>query len=242
VREHGYHPLRVLRRESRGDATKFTELLARPPVDLTAVQWMYAHAISGTISALYVTANWKLQAFRLQQLWEQGPAAVPPPAGGGEEQEMAITCGEVPPLPASAFPAIDAFAQQRSGVVGPFWAWDYEPCSTWPVRSEPPLFRAVGSSHRQPGAGDRQQLRSRHSPTGSGRDVAEAWSGAPAHGGRLRAPALLNASACVNRYEGRYFVSGSFRRRGPDARRTRSRSATELHHWLVLVTLSNGAL
>ena len=48
---------------------------------------------------------------------------------------MAIACGEVPSPSASAFPALDAFAQQRSGVVGPYWTWDYEPCSTWPVRS-----------------------------------------------------------------------------------------------------------
>ena len=39
-----------------------------------------------------------------------------------------------PRRPAPSRP-LDAFAQQRSGVVGPFWAWDYEPCSTWPVRS-----------------------------------------------------------------------------------------------------------
>ena len=95
---------------------KFTELLARLPVEPTAGQTTYAQAISGTVRAIYVTASWKPQAVVLQQLWEQGPAAVPPPPGRDEEQEMAIACGEVPSPPASAFPAIDAFAQQRSGV------------------------------------------------------------------------------------------------------------------------------
>jgi pimeloyl-ACP methyl ester carboxylesterase len=100
---------------------KFSELLARLPVDLTTGQTTSARAISGTVHAVYLVANWKLQAIDLQKLWEQGPAAFPRPAGRGEEQEMAIACGEVPSPPASAFPAIDAFAQQRSGVVGPFF-------------------------------------------------------------------------------------------------------------------------
>ena len=157
---------------------KFTELLARLPVELTAGQTTYAQAISGTARALYVTANWKrVKPIDLQQLWEQGPAAVPPPAGRDEEQEMAIACGEVPSPPASAFPAIDAFAQQRSGVAGPFWAWDYEPCSTWPVRS----------AHRYRGPWDRRTanpvlvIGNTFDPAtplrGSGRDGAEARLG-----------------------------------------------------------------
>ena len=187
---------------------KFSELLARLPVDLTAGQTTYAQAISGTARALYLVANWKPQAIDLQKLWEQGPAAFPPPAGRDEEQEMAIACGEVPSPPASAFPAIDAFAQQRSGVVGPFWAWDYEPCSTWPVRS----------AHRYRGPWDRRTA----NPVlviGNTFDPATPLRGAVAMAqnlGRARLltmdgyghTALLNPSSCVNRYEGRYFVSG----------------------------------
>jgi pimeloyl-ACP methyl ester carboxylesterase len=187
---------------------KFTELLARLPVDPTAGQTTYAQALSGTIRALYLAANWKLQAIPLQELWEQGPAAVPPPAGRGEEQEMAIACGEVPSPPARAFPAINAFAQQRSGIVGPFWAWDYEPCSTWPVRS----------AHRYTGPWDRRTA----NPVlviGNTFDPATPLRGAVAMSqalGRTRLltvdgyghTALINPSACVNRYEARYFVSG----------------------------------
>ena len=192
------------------DATrqKFAELLSRLPVELTAGQTTYAGAASGTVRALYVLANWGAQAVVLQQLWEGGPAAVPPPAGRGEEQEMAIACGEVPSPPASAFPALDAFAQQRSGVVGPFWAWDYEPCSTWPVRS----------AHRYTGPWNHRTT----TPVlviGNTFDPATPLRGAVAMSqklGRARLltmdgyghTALLNASACVNRYEGRYFVSG----------------------------------
>jgi pimeloyl-ACP methyl ester carboxylesterase len=186
---------------------KFTELLARLPVELTPGQTTYAQAISGTVRAIYVTVSWKHQAIALQQLWEQGPAAVPPPAGRDEEQEMAIACGEVPSPPASAFPGIDAFAQQRSGAAGPFWAWDYEPCSTWPVRS----------AHRYTGPWNHRTT----NPVlviGNTFDPATPLRGAVAMSqklGRARLltmdgyghTALLNPSSCVNRYETRYFVN-----------------------------------
>jgi len=193
---------------------KFTELLSRLPVDPTTGQTTYAQAISGTIHALYFTPNYALQATDLQRLWEQGPAAVPPPAGRGEEQEMAIACGEVPSPGPGAFPGIDAFAQQRSGIVGPFWAFDYEPCSTWPVRS----------AHRYLGPWDRRTA----NPVlviGNTFDPATPLRGAVAMAeklGRARLltmdgyghTALLNPSACVNRYEGRYFLTGTLPPKG----------------------------
>jgi pimeloyl-ACP methyl ester carboxylesterase len=192
----------------RATRQKFIDLLERLPVDRTPEQTTYAQAVSGTIRALYLAANWKLQAATLQQLWEQGPGAVPPPAGRGEEQEMAIACGEVPSPPAGAFGVIDAFAQRRSGVVGPFWAWDYEPCSTWPVRSV----------HRYPGPWDNRTA----NPVlviGNTFDPATPLRGAVAMSqqlGRARLltvdgyghTALINPSACVKRLEARYFVSG----------------------------------
>jgi pimeloyl-ACP methyl ester carboxylesterase len=193
---------------------KFTELLARLPVDPTPDQTTYAQAISGTVRALYLAVNWKLQAVTLQQLWEQGPGAVLPPAGRNEEQEMAIACGEVPSPPARAFPGIDGFAQQRSGVAGPFWAWDYSPCSTWPVRS----------AHRYTGPWDRRTA----NPVlviGNTFDPATPLRGAVSMSqqlGRARLltldgfghTALLNPSACVNRHEARYFVRGVLPPRG----------------------------
>jgi pimeloyl-ACP methyl ester carboxylesterase len=200
---------------------KFTALLARLPVDATAGEWSYAQAISGTIDALYVTFNWKLQAIRLQQLWEQGPAAVPPPAGRGEEQELAVACGEVPSPRARAFPRIDAFARRRSGVVGPFWAWDYEPCSTWPVRS----------AHRYPGPWDHRTA----NPVlviGNTFDPATPYRGAVAMARQLARArlltvdgyghtALLNPSSCANRYESRYFINGTLPPRGTRCRQDR---------------------
>ena len=197
---------------------KFTELLARLPVEPTAGQTSYAQALARTISAIYFTHNWKPLASSLQQLWEQGPAAVPPPAGHTDEQELAIACGEVPSPRASAFPEIDAFAQQRSGVVAPFWAWDYEPCSTWPVRS----------AHRYSGPWDHRTA----NPVlviGNTSDPATPLRGAVAMTQALARArlltmdgyghtAILNPSACVNRFESRYFVSGALPPKGTTCR------------------------
>ena len=241
MREHGHHALRVLRRELEATRQKFTELLARLPVDPTAGQPTYAEAISGTLHALYLAANWKLQAIDLQKLWEQGPAAVPPTGRPRREQEMAIACGEVPSPPASAFPAIDAVAQQRSGVAGPSWAWDYEPCSTWPVRS---ANRYTGPwDHRT--ANQVLVIANTFDPATPVRgavSIAEACRGRLLTVDGYSHTALINPSACANRYEVAISSARSFRPRGRDARRTGIRSTTELHHWLALVTLSDGAL
>jgi len=127
---------------------------------------------------------------------------------------MAIACGEVPSPPASAFPGIDGFARQRSGVVGPFWAWDYSPCATWPVRS----------AHPYTGPWDRRTA----NPVlviGNTFDPATPLRGAVAMSqqlGRARLltldgfghTALINPSACVNRFEARYLVRGVLPPRG----------------------------
>jgi pimeloyl-ACP methyl ester carboxylesterase len=211
---------------------KFTELLARLPVDATAGQTSYAQAISGTIRDLYFKFNWKRRAMDLQRLWEKGPSALAPPASAagsrpasevyaGEEQELAIACGEVPSPRASAFPAIDAFARRRSGVVGPFWAWDYEPCSTWPVRS----------AHRYTGPWGHRTA----NPVlviGNTFDPATPYRGGVAMARQLARArlltvdgyghtALLNPSSCVNRYESRYFIKGTLPPRGTRCRQDR---------------------
>jgi pimeloyl-ACP methyl ester carboxylesterase len=204
---------------------KFRELLARLPVDVTAGQTNYAQAITETIHQLYITSRWQPQAINLQNLWEHGPAALAPAARAsdsgaasevyaGEEQELAVACGEVPSPPASAFPGIDAFARQRSGVVGPFWAWDYEPCSTWPVRSAH-VFRGPWN---KPTASTVLVIGNTFDPA------------TPLHGAVVMShalararllimegyghTALLNPSSCVSRYESRYFINGTLPPKG----------------------------
>jgi pimeloyl-ACP methyl ester carboxylesterase len=211
---------------------KFTELLARLPVDPTADQTGYAQALSGTIRDLYITSTWRDRATALQRLWEHGPSALALPAASprsravrevyaGEEQELAIACGEVPSPRANAFPEIDAFAQRRSGVVGPYWAWDYEPCSTWPVRS----------AHRYAGPWAHRTA----NPVlvvGNTFDPATPYRGAKAMArqlarGRLLTmdgyghTALLNPSSCVNRHESRYFIKRTLPPKGTRCRQDR---------------------
>jgi pimeloyl-ACP methyl ester carboxylesterase len=195
---------------------KFTELLARLPVTLAPGQTNYAQAVTETVHQLYITSRWQPQAMILQNLWEHGPSAPTLAAAtsltsaseayDGEEQELAIACGEVPSPSASSFPAANALAEQRSGVVGPFWTWDYEPCSTWPVRS----------AHPYRGPWDHRTA----NPVlviGNTFDPATPYGGAVAMSQALARArlltmdgyghtALLNPSSCVNRDESRYFI------------------------------------
>jgi pimeloyl-ACP methyl ester carboxylesterase len=126
-----------------------------------------------------------------------------------EEQELAVSCGESPNPPASTFPRIDAFAYDRSGVVGPFWAWDYQPCSTWPVRA----------AHRYKGPWNRRTA----NPVlviGTTFDNATPYESSVAMSELLADArlltldgyghtALLNASACVMAYQDDYFINGT---------------------------------
>jgi pimeloyl-ACP methyl ester carboxylesterase len=193
---------------------KFAELLARMPLAAMAGHTSYAQAISGTIHDLYFTTSWKHRAMVLQQLWERGPSALGPGPLAPEEQELAIVCGEVPAPRASAFPGIDVFARRRSGAVGPFWAWDYEPCSTWPVRS----------AHRYGGPWNRRTA----NPVlviGNTYDPATPLRGAIAMARQLARArllirdgyghsALVNPSPCVQLYESRYFINGTLPPKG----------------------------
>jgi pimeloyl-ACP methyl ester carboxylesterase len=193
---------------------KFYDLLARLPVELAPNVTTYARAINRTVHALYFVSEWAELAEVLQRLWEQGPAAVPPVEANEEGQEMAIVCGEVPSPSASDFASINAFSIQRSGVVGPFWTWDYEPCSTWPVRAV----------HRYTGPWNRRTA----NPVlvvGNTYDPSTPLRGAVAMRNALARArlvtvegyghtVLLNPSACWNRHAARYLVSGTLPPKG----------------------------
>ena len=138
---------------------KFAELLRRLPSKPSRRTPSYAELVSSVINGGYVIATWSGGARALQQLWRaltgrptlslRGPPA-PPPAiasraaiagrlGGSRYasagQMLGTVCGESPNPRASAFPAADAFATDRSGFVGAYWTWITEACATWPVRA-----------------------------------------------------------------------------------------------------------
>ncbi len=208
---------------------KFAELLRRAPLHARGEATSYADVVSRTVVALYSRFQWGARARVLQDLWANGATgrASRAPAGAGaaahhryagEEQELAIACGETPNPSTSAFPMVDALAQRRSGVVGPYWAWDYEPCASWPVRS----------AHRYAGPWNRRTAK----PVlviGTTFDPATRYEGAVAMARQLARArlltvdgyghtALLNLSACVNRYESGYFINGALPPRGARCR------------------------
>jgi pimeloyl-ACP methyl ester carboxylesterase len=215
---------------------KFAALLRRMPVRPAAGQMSFAEVVSSTVVALYSLSGWSAQAGLLQKLWinvttgdRDGAATHGLPAApaqaveahgpySGQEQELAIACGENPSPPPNAFAAINAFAERRSGVVGPYWAWDYEPCATWPVKS----------TDRYSGPWNRYTA----NPVlviGNTIDPATPYASAVAMArqlGRARLltldgyghTALLNPSACIQRYEVRYFIVGTLPPRGASCR------------------------
>jgi pimeloyl-ACP methyl ester carboxylesterase len=206
---------------------KFAALLRSLPISPIGGQMSYSEVVSSTVVALYSLSGWSAQASLLQKLWismttgdrdgvpTHGLPAAPAQAGAangsysGEEQELAISCGESPSPPPNAFAAINAFAENRSGAVGPYWAWDYEPCATWPVES----------ADRYSGPWNRYTA----NPVlviGNTFDPATPYASAVAMAsqlGRARLltldgyghTALLNPSACIERYEVGYFTDGT---------------------------------
>jgi pimeloyl-ACP methyl ester carboxylesterase len=216
--------------------TKWAALLRRLPISPTDGQMSYAEVVSSTVVALYSLSGWSAQASLLQTLWinvttgngngaaPPGQPATPARAGeangpySGEEQELAISCAESPSPPPNAFAAINAFAEKRSGDVGPYWAWDYEPCATWPVKS----------TDRYSGPWNRYTA----NPVlviGATFDPATPYASAVAMArqlGRARLltldgyghTAVLNPSACIERYEVRYFIRGTLPPTGTNCR------------------------
>ncbi len=215
---------------------KFAALLQRMPIRQVGGQMSYAELVSSTVVALYSLSTWSAQASSLQSLWlkvtaghRDGTAAPRFAAGSaqagrasgpysGQEQELAIACGESPSPPPSAFAPMNAFAYDRSGAVGPYWAWDYEPCATWPAKS---ADRYAGPwNHYTP------------SPVlviGNTFDPATPYQSAVAMARQLGHArlltldgyghtALLNPSTCVQRYEVRYFIRGILPPRGTRCR------------------------
>ena len=187
---------------------KFAELLTRLPVEAPAGQTSYPMTVLTVVRNLYITVNWAFEAGELQKLWEDGPSAVAPPAFLPDDAEMAIVCGEVPSPKAGAFPDVDAFARERSPVFGPYWTWDYEPCSTWPAHAAYPYRGRF--DHRT--ANPVLLIGNTYDPATPLRG-AQAMERALARARLLTLDgyghtALLNPSTCVDQHESRYFIKG----------------------------------
>ncbi|MGZ8667212.1 MAG: alpha/beta hydrolase [Solirubrobacterales bacterium] len=211
---------------------KFAELLRRLPSKPSRRTPTYAELVSSAINGGYVIATWSGGARALQRLWNSlsgrptrslrgAPAPRPAMAGraaiadrlaasryASAGQQLGTICGESPNPRASAFPAADTFASDRSGFVGAYWTWITEACATWPVRA---LSRYSGPWNRRTA----NPVLLLNTTT----DPATPLQGAIALSRQLRRArlltvdgyghtAFLNPSRCTHAYTVRYLIKG----------------------------------
>jgi pimeloyl-ACP methyl ester carboxylesterase len=162
--------------------------------------------------------GWFGAAMKLQGLWDarNTPASTrpaPSPAAtvrryAGPEQQLAITCGDTPTPPASAFPGLQRLVLRQGGVISLPDLWGDEQCSTWPVRE-------LDTYHGPWNAPTRHIL-----VIGNTTDPSTPLHNAIAmarelSNGRLLVvhqyghTELLNPDNCASRYETRYFLTGA---------------------------------
>jgi pimeloyl-ACP methyl ester carboxylesterase len=127
----------------------------------------------------------------------------------GPEQMYAVECADSPnPRNLANYRALAAFADARSGPVGPNTSWADEPCATWPATDANGYF----GPWNRPTANPILVI-------GNIYDPSTPYQGAVAMASDLARArlltvegyghsALLNPSSCVNAYESRYFVDG----------------------------------
>ena len=128
----------------------------------------------------------------------------------GPEQQYAVLCADSPnPRNLANYRALAAFAEARSGPVGPFASWLIEPCATWPATDAAGYFGPWNRPTAHPIL-----------VVGNIYDPATPYQGAVAMASDLARARLLtvqgyghtalgNPSSCVNAYESRYFVDGT---------------------------------
>jgi pimeloyl-ACP methyl ester carboxylesterase len=210
---------------------KFDALLRRLRTHPESADIPYAELVAKTgFLGLYFTRNWSLTASCLQDVWTTGracsawapapapaPAPALPPLGAGaaaptgkkydgQEQLLAIVCADSPNPRPGAFRALDRFAYERSGAVGPWWSWYAEPCASWPAKA----------ADRYAGPWDRRT----HNPVlvmGNTHDPATPYVGAKAMTRQLARARLLtvdgyghsempNPSTCATNHVERYLI------------------------------------
>jgi hypothetical protein len=140
----------------------------------------------------------------------------------GPEQGYAVECADSPnPRNLANYPALAAFAEARSGPVGPNTSWTDEPCATWPATDAAGYFGPWNRPTANPIL-----------VVGNVYDPATPYQGAVAMASDLARArlltvegyghtALLNPSSCANAYESSYFVDGKLPPAGAVCRQNR---------------------
>ena len=202
--------------------------LRRHPVTVTiagkgTVRFTYAALVSDLASSLYIVAGMRrprhgrwprpgrpaAAPLRIARL-----AACPATTAGarysGEEQGAAILCADSPdPRDPASYPVQAAFGYARSGAFGPSVTWQSEVCATWPATDADGYYGPW--NHRT--ASPILVVNTIYDPATPYvnamiliKELARSRLLTLAGYGHT---ALLNPSACVNRYEASYFLTGT---------------------------------
>ncbi|HUZ35364.1 MAG TPA: alpha/beta hydrolase [Streptosporangiaceae bacterium] len=201
--------------------------LRRHPVTVTiagkgTVRFTYAALVSDLASSLYIVAGWPAAARALAAAWQaSGRSAAHRAAGrvpgatagarySGEEQGAAVLCADSPdPRDPASYPVQAAFGYARSGAFGPSVTWQSEVCATWPATDADGYYGPW--NHRT--ASPILVVNTIYDPATPYvnapiliKELARSRLLTLAGSGHT---ALLNPSACVNRYESSYFLTGT---------------------------------
>ena len=219
---------------------KWDALLARlrqGPITVSGAAFTYTSFLSLFVNLLFVVQphttpvtgysvpGWSGAASLLQELWDarNNPASTnPAPAPSlsavvqkydGPEQNLAITCGDAPTPPASAFPRLQRLVLRQGGVISLPDLWGDEPCSTWPVRELDPYrgpwntptspILVIGNT-TDPSTPPRNAIVMAHELANARLLIVHQYG----H------PQFLNPDACASHYETDYFLTGTLPRVG----------------------------
>jgi pimeloyl-ACP methyl ester carboxylesterase len=227
---------------TRGRYATLLRRLQRHPVTVGSPPqtYTYASTVSTVDDFLYTTSSepaigqpgWQTGAALLQRLWEASghgggapaPVSTASPATAtaasaqpynGAEQELGVECADSPnPADPGDYAVQGRLAARRAGAFGPMWAWQTEPCSSWPATGQ----------DRYTGPWSRRTA----SPilvVGNISDPATPYQDAVAMSrelarGRLLTVAeyghtlLLNGNSCATGYVTRYLLTGALPRAG----------------------------
>lgn len=181
----------------------------------------YSHLMDSSVNEIYFMPVWPRWAQTLQSIWlNQAPRAMAKSViekYAGVGQQMAIACGESPNPKLDALRDLTKLAEGRSGPTGAYWAW-LAPCGAWPAKA----------TSRYAGPWNKRTAK----PVlvvGVTTDPATPFQGSVAMSKQLRRArlltlkgyghtALLNPSACIDRWETRYFIDGKLPPKGTTCR------------------------
>jgi pimeloyl-ACP methyl ester carboxylesterase len=200
---------------------KYDDLLQSLRADPASADISYADLTSLNLAFLGDLAVWREAAKCLQGVWANGRSCGISPPPTRAEQQLAILCSESPNPAPSAFRALDAFADQRSGASGPAKSWASEPCGSWPATAADRYTGPWGRRTANPVL-----------VIGNTHDPNTPYRSSLAMAGQLARARLLtvdgyghtelnNPSACANRHASRYLIAKTLPPQGTKCKQDR---------------------